>query len=707
MPTGAQGNTALAVGGREARGGSPSRDPSELLATLARELALAIDLAAAGSTVIRHVHGAIKADMALLYVQRSPGSPLELVAADGLDAPAGHRQSQGPLEVPNWSIRSGIAFASNDTRRDPRVTFLGHGPQPMSVMYAPLHLDPAGGGGALVVCNRKPNAFTTDQLRLLCALADQSSVAISNALLMAEAERRAERLALVGLAGQRIAAQRSPADVLRVSVVEIARIFDLAHASLYTLDDLAHVTAEAHHQDRALCTVRELGWIRSYQRPLVVPDLRHSDMLPDLRLRLLEQGVHSVLAAPLSRDGRTIGALLLFATATQRPFTREAQELAGILAGQTAVALEQSRLFQTAVDAQEHGEAILQSSFTAIITVDPRLRIQAANAAAAELLGLPPDYLRRRPLSQALGAQAWGDVAPVVAEVRRTGEPSQTMESVIESRARPHRREVLLGVAALPDGLVVSLTDITRLKDVDRLKNELVANVSHDLKAPLATIRAYTELLLEGLDHQDPDLRQTFLGHIDDEVERLNGYITNMLDLARIEAEGLQLRREPLSLSWLLEEAAAGVAQRAAAREITVAVELPKPDITLGADRHLLHSLLANLLGNAVKFSPRGERVTLRACSEQDGVRIAVADNGPGIPAAKLPHVFEKFYRGSFATEGSGLGLVIARQAAWAHGGDILVDSQEGQGSVFTVYLPSSTILRTEMPAMEAASNTS
>ncbi len=675
---------------------------SELVADLARELALASDLAAAGQTVIRHVNAVFRPDMALLYVQRTPGGPLALVAADGLESASSSHMSHGRPEAPNWSIRSHNAFISNDTRRDPRVTFLGRGPRPLSLMYAPLHLGATEGGGAAVVCARQPHAFTTDHLRLLCALADQSSVAIANALLMADAEQRAEHLALVSLAGQRIAAQRTPADVLAVSVAEMARAFDVAHASLYALDELGHVTAQAHHQDRALCQVTDLSWLRDRKRPLVVPDLRSSDMLPDLRLRLLEQGVHSVLAAPLNHDERTIGGLLLYATAARRPFTREAQELAGILAGQTAVALDQARLYQAALNAQERGEAILQSSFTAIITVDHRLRIQAANVAAADLVGLPLDYLRLRPLSQVLGAGAWEDVAPVVADVRRTGQPSQTMESAVESRARPHRREVLLGVAALPDGLVVSLTDITRLKELDRLKSELVANVSHDLKAPLATIRAYTELLLEGLDDDDPALRQTFLSHIDDEVERLNGYITNLLDLARIEAEGFQPRREPLALRWLLDEAASAVAHRAAAQEVAVVVECPAEAVTLSADRHLLHSALTNLLGNAVKFSPRGARVVLKATTGPDGVRIAVADNGPGIAAESLPHVFEKFYRASSAAEGSGLGLVIARQAARAHGGDVLVDSQTGQGSVFTVYLPPSTIVGAEMATLGA-----
>jgi signal transduction histidine kinase len=665
------------------------------LAALARELTLTHDLPLLASQVVRRARSLCRADAALLYLQRNPAGPAVLLAADGFDAdPEPSASWSASARAPVWLIQDRHPFVSNDTRRDPRVLYLGAGPRHLSVMYAPLSLGATGGEGALVVCARNAHAFTTAQLTLMGTLADQSSVAVANALLVAEAEERADRLAHVSRAGQRIAAQAEAGAVLGVCAEELSEVVDLAYASAVAVDGRGRVTAAAHHPG-PLFDAALLGPIVGRDRALLVPDLRASDALPDLRLRLLERGVHSLAVVPVAHNGEVLGTLLLYATAGRGALTREAQELAGILAGQTAVALDQARLLRSAVDARRRGEGILQSSFTAIITADERLRVQDANAAAAELLGLPASYLNRRPLTEVLGATAWDVAGPILTEVLRSGQARPPVECVLGAGGAGwagRAREVLLGVAPLPGGLVVSMTDITRLKEIDRLKSELVANVSHDLKAPLATIRTYAELLLEGLDEDDPALRRTFLRHIDAEVERLSGYITNLLDLARIEADGFQPRRERLGLAALLDETAATLRPRAAAADVTLLVELADPEAVLWVDRYLVRSLLVNLIDNAVKFSPPGGRVTVRAWLAEDGAHVAVADEGPGIAADQLAHVFEKFYRGSTSAEGSGLGLVIAQRAARSHGGEVTVTSRPGQGSEFRVSLPPTAV---------------
>jgi PAS domain S-box-containing protein len=671
----------------------PGLVSAELAAAVAREMVVAADLATVGTTVTRRAAEWFKADAVLLHLARTPGGQMEVVAADGMDA----RSPQGAMvaagRLPNWVINSPYPFISNDTRRDPRVIFLGRGPRHLSVMYAPFHISAPDTDGALVVCTRRSHAFATAQLTLLRSLADQAAVAIANALLVADAERRADLLERVSRAGQRIASHLAEVDVLAVSSVELTNVFDIAHATVVAFDAAGRIAHEAHAPPAPLCPVQDLTWLRSLEHTLVLEDLRGTEILPDVRLRLLERGVHSVLAAPIASDGVTLGAMLLYATGGRGQFTREARELAGILAGQTAVALRHARLYQATVAARQHGEAILQSSFTAIITADPALRVRETNAAAAELLGQSGERLRGRHLPEVLGAEAWAIVAPALEAAQRTGVAAPPVEAAVPSVTRAGPREVLLGVAPLPEGCVVSMADITRLKDLDRLKSELVASVSHDLKAPLATIRAYTELLLEGLDGEDPALRQTFLRYVDAEVERLNGYITNMLDLERIEAQAFQLRTERLWLHELVQDAVSSVRPRSAARDIAVDVTPPPGPVAILADRHMLRAAVVNILDNAVKFSPEGGRVLVRAAQDASGVQIAIQDFGPGIPAEVLPHVFDKFFRASAHVEGTGLGLVIARRAAQAHGGDVTVVSATGQGSTFTISLPPSVVL--------------
>jgi signal transduction histidine kinase len=254
---------------------------------------------------------------------------------------------------------------------------------------------------------------------------------------------------------------------------------------------------------------------------------------------------------------------------------------------------------------------------------------------------------------------------------------------------------VLLGVAPLTDGYLVSMADITRLKELDRLKTDLVANVSHELRSPLATIKAYTELLLDGL-VPDETTERRFLAIIDGQAERLSQCITNLLDLARVEAEGYVVSRERFPLRAFAREAFDAVSLRALSKEVQLDIEMPEQELALIGDRPILFSSLKNLLDNAVKYSGPGSRVSVRFAYSKSGLAIAVADEGPGVSENEIERIFEKFYRARAAQgarpEGSGLGLVIAREAARAHGGAVTVTSKLGVGSTFTLFLPSSMI---------------
>jgi two-component system phosphate regulon sensor histidine kinase PhoR len=301
-----------------------------------------------------------------------------------------------------------------------------------------------------------------------------------------------------------------------------------------------------------------------------------------------------------------------------------------------------------------------------------------------------------RPLDEVLGIPLWAEAEGPMAELRRTGRQIDPLERTLPGSTGLRDRDVLLGLAPLPDGYVISMADITRLKELDRLKTELVANVSHELRSPLTAIKAYAELLMEGLDDRDEDLRRQFLGVIDAEADRLSQCISNLLDLARIQAEGYELRPERFELTQMISDTVDVVGLRFSRHGIGITTEGPTDDIWMIGDRPILFSMLKNLVDNAAKFSGQGEEVLVKTTRGADGVHIAVHDSGPGIPDDQLHSIFERFYRvkstSSSGIEGFGLGLVIARQAAQAHGGDITVRSRMGVGSTFTVHLPLSMV---------------
>ena len=229
------------------------------------------------------------------------------------------------------------------------------------------------------------------------------------------------------------------------------------------------------------------------------------------------------------------------------------------------------------------------------------------------------------------------------------------------------------------------------LREVDRLKNEFIGHVSHELRRPLAAIKGYCESLLFRDAAWEPEVQREFLQVIDEEADHLASQIDNLLDLARLGAGSLQLNPEPLHLPALTEQ----VVRRARAQaqlpahpyEVRFQEHFPYVD----ADHARISQVLMNLLENAAKYAPVGTPIRVEGHCAGDWVTISVRDQGPGLTAEQASRVFDKFYRVDSGltrtTEGSGLGLAICRGIVEAHGGQITVTATPGHGTTFTVSL--------------------
>lgn len=224
-------------------------------------------------------------------------------------------------------------------------------------------------------------------------------------------------------------------------------------------------------------------------------------------------------------------------------------------------------------------------------------------------------------------------------------------------------------------------------RERDALRH-FITDASHQLRTPLTALRTFLELL-QGPAAEDPEARAAFLAESQAQVDRLTWITHNLLDLSRLEAGLISLDLAPHALDDLLRAAVSLFREGAARKGITLSLDLPPEPVEGVWDRWRLEMALANLLDNAVKFTPPGGRIVIGARLEGPRVRIWVEDNGPGIDPEDLPHIFERFYRGRNApAEGSGLGLAIVRWIAEAHGGQVAVHSQPGQGSRFELILP-------------------
>lgn len=242
-------------------------------------------------------------------------------------------------------------------------------------------------------------------------------------------------------------------------------------------------------------------------------------------------------------------------------------------------------------------------------------------------------------------------------------------------------------------GSVLVFHDITSLRNLENLRKDFVANVSHELKTPLTAIKGYTETLIGGALRDEKNANK-FLQIIHEHTDRLTHLLTDLLDLSKIESGQYSLRHENFSLQSLINELISTFSREIKSKEIVFEF-VPKNVDPIFADRIALRQILSNLLENAIKYSNQKSTIILQAESDTQSTRFEIEDNGPGISPEHLPRIFERFYRTDSSRSrelgGTGLGLSIVKHLVQLHGGEISAESQLGKGSKFVFTIPQGT----------------
>lgn len=364
-------------------------------------------------------------------------------------------------------------------------------------------------------------------------------------------------------------------------------------------------------------------------------------------------------------------------------------------------AAEQSRAsaelrLRTAQIDHDQIRAILDSIRVPVLAVNTFGEITLANTAANDLLTLPSGDVNRLKCQDCLANEVLVDVLLDVVRRKVAGQRTVDVELAQPDGTRRSFQvtcRMLSGQAELGNGpsVVAVFTDASDHKATQKRHAEFVSAVSHEMKTPLAGIRAYVELLADG-DVEDEATREEFLNVINGQVDRLQRLIDNLLNLARIEAGVVEVHKRVLSANEVLSEAFQVVQPAAERKKIDFRSELSSMHLPVLADRDMLLQAAINLLSNAVKYTPDGGRVTLRSRLDDSGVVFEVHDTGVGLSPEDTTKVFEKFYRvkkDSQMASGTGLGLPLAKHIVEdVHGGVITVESQLGKGSTFRVTLP-------------------
>jgi two-component system NtrC family sensor kinase len=387
--------------------------------------------------------------------------------------------------------------------------------------------------------------------------------------------------------------------------------------------------------------------------------------------------VHSLLYVPLRVRGRTIGVLGVDNRKAGRNFAREDQTVMTALADYAAIAIENARLYERTEAERRQLETVLTQTESGVLVLDPDNRLLLVNRAARQAYGINGDVLGRS-VVEAI------DDAELLSLIRSPGgQPRREELGVRDGRIFNAQRTLIPGV-----GQSIVMHDITHLKELDRIKSEFVTTVSHDLRSPLTAILGYIELI----ERAGPvtEQQKEFVRRVRLSVEQITNLVTDLLDLGRIES-GLDASKEKTPLAVLARYAIEGLRTQAEAKQISVITELSDDLPMVTGDPYRLRQMIGNLVENALKYTQADGRVTVSGESEGDQVILRIRDNGPGIPPADQPYLFDKFYRASNVPEdstGTGLGLSIVKSIVDNHQGRIWVDSKLGEGSVFTVVLP-------------------
>lgn len=427
--------------------------------------------------------------------------------------------------------------------------------------------------------------------------------------------------------------------------------------------------------------------------------------LPEInrRLQAITQaaslGLLQGVALPLVARNEVVGLIFIF-RGYAAAFTANDRALLADFAAQAAIAVYNARLYLQTTQEKRRSDALLESSADGLLIMDAAHRVQRFNRAlskltgwsAAEAIGQTHDDLLR-----------WVKVqtGPDLAQAEAGGWPLSHSPTPLYVEGDLQRKEdgfFPAGVTYAPlfdrEGrlvnLIVSVRDITKFREAEELKSTFISIISHELRTPVALIKGYAETLRRDDARWDPATVRDSLDVIVEESDRLAELIDNLLDASRLQAGALRLNVADVALDQLATRLVEKF--RTQTTRHTLKVDFPPDFPVILGDETRLTQVLSNLLGNAIKYAPRGGDITVRGLIKPSAVLLGVSDQGEGIAAPDLPRVFDRFYRVDSAltkrVKGTGLGLYLAKAVIEAHNGRIWAESEPGAGTTFWVSLP-------------------
>jgi PAS domain S-box-containing protein len=504
-------------------------------------------------------------------------------------------------------------------------------------------------------------------------------------------------------------------------LLEIARALTQELDLETLLDRILHISEEMLAGQAGIIALRESAgkWRVTVSHSIPKPFLRIIEPLlssvseqageerseiPEIN-RILKELTYSTtlgfltgVGLPLIARQKVIGVIFIFRSYAGK-FSANDQTLLSSFANQAAVAVHNAQLYSQVSEEKQRMDALLDSAADGILILGPDRKVERGNPAFNRLLGQPQAKVTGK-MHEELIRWSGTPQGMTLEEAERGGwplTPNATLyvEGDLIRDALP---TIPVGITYAPlmgeNGTLLNifatLRDITRFRQAEELKSTFFSVISHELKTPVALIKGYVGTLRREDAEWDPKIIQDSLQVIEEETDHLTGLIENLLDASRLQAGAMALKHSEVCLPDLVEHTAERL--RTQTNQHTIVVDIPEDFPMVVADEERLRQVLSNLISNALKYSDSGE-IRVSGQSRPDQIILCVSDQGPGIAAADIPHVFDRFYRAPDAmrlTKGAGLGLYLARSIIEAHGGRIWVDPRRDHGARICFSLPRS-----------------
>jgi PAS domain S-box-containing protein len=427
-----------------------------------------------------------------------------------------------------------------------------------------------------------------------------------------------------------------------------------------------------------------------------------SELRPGMDLPYSEKGViqNPIIALPLQIFGRSIGLIYVLRAADTTAFTRLDQPILTAFAEQAAIAVQNAKLAHALAEEKQRIELILENSADGIITVDAHRRLTGFNRAMEQLTGYSREEVLGKECFTLLQLRDWEGKnlcpvqCPFLTDIKNGGQSFELQGKIRTKQGQDADVSIIYSIIRTPEGktinVVGNIRDISRNRHLENLRETFLAMLGHELQTPLSIIKGYTSTLARTDGKWDKETLQNGLQIIEEESDRLSQVMNKLLLASRISTGTSAARKELIELSAIADKVVRRLQKLVSKHTFEVNFDSTFPPVP--ADPELIENVLANLVENAVKYSPGGGKITISGSYDSKQGRIMVSDEGMGIPAEELKHIFERFHRidkgPARAIKGLGLGLYLCKMIIEAHGGTIEVSSELEKGSQFTFSLP-------------------